>query len=486
MPFQFQVPYTQGNDASAFNEGMQSAGGMVAQAIQNQLRQQQIQQAQIQNQYLPQQLQSDIAFKQAQTNMLPLQAMGQYYGGLGRFNAYNPQMQLTRMLQTLPPAMKAQVLAQHPEYASILNNQFSVAGGGASGVAQPQPQNPNLNITTSNAPITNTGNLPTLPMPNAGREQQMVNQGGFNQNNLTVNPAQLASYNQAAAVDYSNAAGKSFDQMPKDNKSAVLAQLQAMGLPYDQATQYLRSGGTVTGYAVSKGFGTDPTKWPTAQFAPTNQTISQTQQRQSRESEADILSAAVSNIPASYAGHNIDGYSPAAIKDLMFNQNDPTTFQNLTNLGIAKGISSDLSMSRAVLSGNPKPGIESTRDMTNNMMTNIGLPRALVGGKLWLAIQSGIQSKIDQAAQQAYQTSLRQGVPYKGPSFTVQGGSSNAPQSQGLGASVANSGSGNPSAPQVSAKPHYSMSDINDFAKRKNMTPQQVMSLLSAHGATYG
>lgn len=125
MPFQFQVPYTQGNDASSFNEGMQSAGGMVAQAIQNQLRQQQIQQAQIQNQYLPYSEQADIGAKLMQTQLMPMQTTAALYRGMGSYGGAlnNYIANLQRYAQT--PEGK-QFLAQNPQamknYLSTLSN----------------------------------------------------------------------------------------------------------------------------------------------------------------------------------------------------------------------------------------------------------------------------------------------------------------------------------------------------------------------------
>jgi len=417
MPFQFQVPYTQGNDASAFNEGMQSAGGMVAQAIQNQLRQQQIQQEQIQNQYLPQMSQADIALKQAQASAEPLIATGTYLRGAGSYAAQSPQMQLTRMLMALPPALRAQQLAQHPEYASIINNQFSAVGNGTAGIggiAQPQPQNPNLNIGYSSAPVTNTGNLQPLPMPNSGREQQMVNQGGFNQNNLTINPAQLAAaqaaYKNAAAVDYSNAAGKGFDQMPQTQKNAAIAQLTGFGMDATQATQYLRNGGTITQAAINAGYSSDPTKWPQANYAPTTSTITQLQQRQQRGAELDPMSQAITagyGPNGRYAAHNILGYSPAFISDALSGSNPDQQAAYIA----ARALGAEQANIRAVLSGNPRPGIETMRELTSLALQSSKIPPSLISGPVWQKAQQIINDTIQKSAQASYNQTLGSGLP---------------------------------------------------------------------------
>jgi hypothetical protein len=430
MPFSFQVPYTQGNDGEAFNQA-------VAQGIQNQLRQQQIQQTQIQNQYLPQMSQADIALKQAQASMLPYQAMGQYYGGMGRFNAYNPQMQLARMLQTLPPAMKAQVLAQHPEYSSILNNQFSVAGGGMGVGTQLQPQNPNLNITTTNAPITNAGNLPALPMPNAGREQQAVNQGGFNQNNLTVNPAQLASYNQAAAVDYSNAAGKGFDQMPQEQKNAAIAQLAAFKMDNTQATQYLRNGGTITQAAINAGYGSDSSKWPQPNYAPTKETITQNQGQASRSIESDYLQPLVSNWMAPYS-RTFFGYSPALEYDSATGENKDAQAKALA----ARALAPNMADINAVLSGNPKPGSEVQERLQNAAMQTLNKLRGNTDPQTWAASQYYLQQALHGAVQRRLQMANSFGRPQPANFSSQNVGSDIQPYNWGnqpsIGTSVGN------------------------------------------------
>lgn len=402
MPFQMpNTPIV--NDAQAFNQGLMTSSNVVSQAIMNQLRNQQIQQAQIQNQYLPQMSQADIALKQAQTNALPLTSLGQYLAGWGRAQAYNPQMQLVRTLQSLPPAMKAQVLSQHPEYASLLNNLFSAASNGA-GV--PTPQKPNLNIGYSNAPTTNTNNLPTLPISNPGREQQMVNQGGFNQNNLTIDPSQLAAYKNAAAVDYANAAGKSFDQMPQDQKNAAIAQLAAFKMDSTQATQYLRNGGTITQAAISGGYGSDPSKWPQPNYAPTKETLTQNQGQASRSIESDYLQPLVSQWMAPYS-RTFFGYSPALEYDSLMGENKDAQAKALA----AKALAPNMADINAVLSGNQRPGSEVQERLQNAAMQTLNKLRGNVDPQTWAASQYYLQQALHGAVQRRLQTANSFGRP---------------------------------------------------------------------------
>jgi hypothetical protein len=400
MPFSFQVPYTQGNDGEAFNQA-------VAQGIQNQLRQQQIQQTQIQNQYLPQMSQADIALKQAQASMLPYQAMGQYYGGLGRYNANSPQMQAIKAFTSLTPAEKAQMEQNNPALYNVINSMINNGQNFSSpNLNNPVPVRPNLNVSTTNAPVTNTSNPPPLPMPNAGQEQQIVNQGGFNQNNLTVNPAQLASYNQAAAVDYSNAAGKGFDQMPQEQKNAAIAQLAAFKMDNTQATQYLRNGGTITQAAINAGYGSDSSKWPQPNYAPTKETITQNQGQASRSVESDYLQPLVSNWMAPYS-RTFFGYSPALEYDSATGENKDAQAKALA----ARALAPNMADINAVLSGNPKPGSEVQERLQNAALQTLNKLRGNTDPQTWAASQYYLQQALHGAVQQRLQMANSFGRP---------------------------------------------------------------------------
>lgn len=392
--------------------GIQAGMGFGTEALRQQLMNSQNQQMQIQNQFMPAMDQSDIALKNAQAQFYPDIAMGQYLRGAAMMRAQMPLMQFQRWFQSLPDTAKA-VVMKDPRFAPLLNSSFSNAynstGANDYGSTNPSPNPPVTNprlptVTYGNAPPSASNPPQPLPQPNLNRTIQNVNNNGMG-NNLTINPEAFVNAANQTTQKYT---AKGWDSLPQTQKNMNLAYARAMGFDPQVAAQQFAQGKTLTDLAVSKGYGADPSKWPTPSYPATEASLSQAQQRDARAAELQSIGAWSNQALGPYEGNIIGGYSPKLIYDLTVNQNNPKIQSGIENALAARAIQNDKAILQAVVAGNTRPGSEATRDILESSLASLKIPRSLISASTWQGAQDIINQKL-LAASKLADVKVRQG-----------------------------------------------------------------------------
>ncbi len=299
----FQMPSTPVvNYGAPFGEAMN-------QVYQRALLDQQAKQLQIQNQFLPQMSQADLDYKNMQTQLMPDNTKAALLNAQGRYNANNPQMQLTKMLQLLPQNARDQFIINHPELRQYLDASSQVVSmGGIPGqqIQGSQPVSPNLKINYSNGPITDISQMPQLPMANKTKAINNVANAGL-QNQLTINPDNLV---QALKDHQALTTGRSFITLPQDQKNAMVAQASGMGIDPLVASKMFMNGSTLQDMAKQQGF--NPSNMPDPIYPTTKTSLDTIQRRQQAIAEINTLNPILTEAIAPFA-RRFNGYSPAQI-----------------------------------------------------------------------------------------------------------------------------------------------------------------------------
>lgn len=150
----------------------------------------------IQLQYAPQTAEADLAYKLAQSASLPYQAMGSYYGGLGRYNYSNwSQSPNSMLIRTINTPQMQNLIANNPQVAAQVATALGNIGTSATGlppgaaplpVPQQMPVPQNVPLTVGQQDINNMANAGIGYKPSAQDIQGLQQATGNVLNKKTI------------------------------------------------------------------------------------------------------------------------------------------------------------------------------------------------------------------------------------------------------------------------------------------------------------
>lgn len=183
-------------------------------------------------------------------------------------------------------------------------------------------------------------------------------------------------------------ASKSFNSMPVDSKRTAIA--QAVGFGYDQyqATKMLaEEGKTLQDLAEEAGYGKDKKKWPEAKYNASMANITREQRQAATFSALEAVEPEVSKAIAPYSATAF-GYSPKAIGDLQFGNKKEK--ERVADYLAAIAMSPEIAGLRLTGSG-ANVGITAIKEMTEAALTKAKIPQALMKPEVFQMMQDRMQ-----------------------------------------------------------------------------------------------
>lgn len=178
-----------------------------------------------------------------------------------------------------------------------------------------------------------------------------------------------------ADLNYQRASGYSFNSLPMNDRSYLLAQAAGMGIEPNEAIKRFNKGETVDQMASAEGYDPNNKPEPVYPLTPAGQT--QLKMRQAANDEIKVLGKKISDAMAPYS-RKILGYSPKQISEALKGKNE----ESQAKLLAARALQPELASIRLRMGGG-NVGIEAIREMTNSSMGHINNLQALVSPEVY-------------------------------------------------------------------------------------------------------
>ncbi len=410
----------------------------------------------LQNQYYAPNIQSEIAARNAQAALSGEQA--KYYGANTKSEiasrdaaaAHQRFLNENPLLSLNGPAGQYGAVAYlkaHPELD--VNTGAPQAPGNRAGVQINAPSLPTVGVQ---------GNLPKpLSAPPAGINDPLA---------LNI-PASKLSDSLTKAINegieaktaqgklaLKRAEGYNFTNMPIDTRSYSMAQAQSFGYDPLEASDMLLSGKqTLQDMAEAKGYGRDQSQWPTPLYNPNRTNVAQSQRRTALLGELDNISKTLTEWAAPYS-RTVAGYSPKQLVEAFRGADPEATARFLAS----RALSPDLNAGRAKVMGSSNVGIEMLRHIGEKSNNEFKTIASSISPQVYKRYNELTQQVLNQGNQRFNDVLLRTRA-------------AESPEEAKQGAKAANSGTGN--------KPSFARKDLEDTAKKYNMTVEQVEQKLN-------
>jgi hypothetical protein len=320
------------------------------------------------------------------------------------------------------PAIQPGAQNNNPGMSNLLNPPLAPNQMGASAPTQPanNQQLPPPPVPNGMTPNTNIN----APMP----PNVMAPNGQISSPNslvsLLMQGVTAPLREQVARANYyqTRASGYAFQELPADQKAALVAQAAGLGISPTDATQAFLNGATIEDLARSKGV--DPSNMPSPIYPTTQAQLTQIQRRNQALAEINTLEPTISNAIAPYS-RRFAGFSPAQVADSITGDNPDQQAQYLA----ARAIMPEMSALRVKAMGG-QVGVEAINEITDASMGNLGAFGPTVSPKVYKAAQGYVTQWLNQAVQSANNTAWNSGQFNKQVAANANGAEDGNPQSQ--------------------------------------------------------
>lgn len=224
---------------------------------------------------------------------------------------------------------------------------------------------------------------------------------------MIMNALASSQSSRQSQTDLNNkrAEGYSFNSLPTNERSYLIAQAAGMGVEPNEAINMFNKGKTVDQMAIEQGY--DPNNKPEPVYPLTSSGQTQLKMRQAANAEIKVLGDKISKAMSPYS-RKILGYSPVQIVEAMKGENKDSQAKLLA----ARALQPELASIRLRMGGG-NVGIEAIREMTNSSMGHIGSFESLVSPEVYEKTNEYVDKWLTEAVEAANKKST-EGVRSKG------------------------------------------------------------------------
>jgi len=203
----------------------------------------------------------------------------------------------------------------------------------------------------------------------------------------------ISAKNASAAYNQARTQGYNFQQMPVNFRGAMLAQGAGMGIEPTEMTKLLSNGQTMEQIATTHGF--DPTNMPEPIYPLTAAGQNQLKQRQVANQELNVLASKITDAVGPYA-QTIGGMSPLQIGQALTGKNKEEQAKFLAARALVPEL---IAIRIRMMQG--QVGVEALRELTNTSLLNVKAYQSLVTPEIFKRSNKLVEQWLNETVETA-------------------------------------------------------------------------------------